>query len=194
MSTTDLFVELIIIGMGSAIWIFFLITSIFGLSWIDSSKFLSLTTLIPFLSLTYVVGIVFDRIADTLFEWIWAKKLFRKYYENKDNFHDDRRIVYVHEGRLANLLEYGRSRLRICRGWALNSILILLTLNLFVWTRIPDFHLKIQMSLFGSFFCIFLICGTWFSWYRLTLNDFRRVKEQASFLRQFQFQSKKEIK
>jgi hypothetical protein len=194
MSTTDLFVELIIIGMGSAIWIFFLIASIFGLSWIDSSKFLSLTTLIPFLSLTYVVGIVFDRVADTLFEWIWAKKLLSNYYENKDDFHDDRRIVYIHEGRLASLLEYGRSRLRICRGWALNSSLILLTFNLFAWTKIPDFHIKIQVSIFGSFFCIFLAYGTWFSWYKLTLSDFRRVKEQANFLRQFQSQLKKEIK
>ncbi len=186
MSTTDLFVELVIIGMGSAIWIFFLIASIFGLSWIDSSKFLSLTTLIPVLSLTYVVGIVFDRIADTLFERIWAKKLFSKHYENKDNFHDDRRIIYIHEGRLANLLEYGRSRLRICRGWALNSSLILLTLSLFAWTKIPDFYTKIQVSILGSFFCIFLAYGTWFSWYKLTLDDFRRVKEQANFLKQFQ--------
>jgi hypothetical protein len=194
MSTTDLFVELVIIGVGSAIWIFFLIASIFGLSWIDSSKALSLPALIPFLSLTYVIGIVFDRVADTLFEWIWAKKLFRKYYENKDDFHDDRRIVYIHEGRLANLLEYGRSRLRICRGWALNSSLILLTLNLFAWTKISDSHIKIQVSIFGSFFCIFLTYGTWFSWYKLTLDDFRRVKEQANFLRQFQSQLKKEIK
>ncbi|MBD2465132.1 hypothetical protein H6G89_29425 [Oscillatoria sp. FACHB-1407] len=183
MSTTELFVELIIIGMGSAIWIFLLIGSIFGLSWIDSNQLLSLPALIPFLALTYVVGIVFDRIADTLFERIWAEKLFNQYYKNKTDFYDDRRIIYIHEGRLANLLEYGRSRLRICRGWTLNLILILLTLNLFAWTRITDANLKIQVSAFGSLFCILLACGTWFSWYRLVLNDFRRVKEQAQFLR-----------
>jgi hypothetical protein len=49
------------------------------------------------------------------------------------------------------------------------------------------------VSIFGSFLCIFLACGTWFSWYKLTLNDFRRVKEQANFLKQFQSQLK-EIK
>lgn len=190
MSTTDLFVELIIIGMGSAIWIFLLIASIFGFSWIDSNKLFSLPALIPFLSLTYVVGIIVDRIADTLFERIWSKKLFGKYYKNKDDFHNDRRIIYIHEGRLADLLEYGRSRLRICRGWVLNSVLIFLALNLFAWAKVPDFNLKIQVSIFGSFFCIFLACGTWFSWYKLTLNDFRRVKEQADFLRQFQQQLK----
>lgn len=139
------------------------------------------------------MGIVFDRISDTIFELVWAKELFRKYYENKDDFHDDRRFIYIHEGRLADLLEYGRSRLRICRGWALNSVLILLTLNFFVWTKLPDSSLKIQVSIFGSFLCIFLACGTWFSWYKLTLNDFRRVKEQANFLKQFQSQLK-EIK
>jgi len=193
MGTTDLFVELIVIGMGSTVWIFFLIISIFGFSWVDFNKLFSLPALFPFLSLTYVLGIVFDRISDTIFELIWAKELFRKYYENKDDFHDDRRFIYIHEGRLANLLEYGRSRLRICRGWALNSVLILLTLNFFVWTKIPDSSLKIQVSIFGSFLCIFLACGTWFSWYKLTLNDFRRVKEQANFLKQFQSQLK-EIK
>jgi hypothetical protein len=193
MGTTDLFVELIVIGMGSTVWIFFLIISIFGFSWVDFNKLFSLPALFPFLSLTYVLGIVFDRISDTIFELIWAKELFRKYYENKDDFHDDRRFIYIHEGRLANLLEYGRSRLRICRGWALNSVLILLTLNFFVWTKLPDSSLKIQVSIFGSFLCIFLACGTWFSWYKLTLNDFRRVKEQANFLKQFQSQLK-EIK
>ena len=193
MGTTDLFVELIVIGMGSTVWIFFLIISIFGFSWVDFNKLFSLPALFPFLSLTYVLGIVFDRISDTIFELIWAKELFRKYYENKDDFHDDRRFIYIHEGRLADLLEYGRSRLRICRGWALNSVLILLTLNFFVWTKIPDSSLKIQVSIFGSFLCIFLACGTWFSWYKLTLNDFRRVKEQANFLKQFQSQLK-EIK
>ncbi|MGF1568721.1 MAG: hypothetical protein ACFCVD_11745 [Nodosilinea sp.] len=193
MSTTDLFVELIIIGMGSAIWIFFLATSIFSFSWVDSDKLFSLPALIPFLSLTYVIGIVIDRVADTLFEWIWAKKLLRKYYENRDDFHNDRRIIYIHEGRLAPLLEYGRSRLRICRGWALNSSLIFLTFNLFIWTRIPGFHLKIQASIFGSLFCIFLSYGTWFAWYKLALNDFRRVKEQANFLKQFQSQLKEGI-
>ena len=193
MGTTDLFVELIVIGMGSTVWIFFLIISIFGFSWVDFNKLFSLPALFPFLSLTYVLGIVFDRISDTIFELIWAKELFRKYYENKDDFHDDRRFIYIHEGRLADLLEYGRSRLRICRGWALNSVLILLTLNFFVWTKLPDSSLKIQVSIFGSFLCIFLACGTWFSWYKLTLNDFRRVKEQANFLKQFQSQLK-EIK
>lgn len=52
MGTTDLFVELIVIGMGSTVWIFFLIISIFGFSWVDFNKLFSLPALFPFLSLT----------------------------------------------------------------------------------------------------------------------------------------------
>ncbi|NJN87539.1 MAG: hypothetical protein HC881_16045 [Leptolyngbyaceae cyanobacterium SL_7_1] len=183
MSTTELFVELIIIGMGAAIWLFLLIASIFGVAWVDADKLLSLPALIPLLSVIYVLGIVIDRVADTLFERVWGRRLLRNYYENQDRFHEDRRILYLQGERLANLLEYGRSRLRICRGWVLNSVLILLSLNLFTWTSIAE-PLRVQVAIVGSLFCLGLIYGTWFSWYKLTLNDFRRVKEQAIFLRQ----------
>jgi hypothetical protein len=189
MSTTELFVELIIIGTGATIWVYLLAISIFGFTQVDLAQFASLTTLVPFLSLTYVMGIVVDRVADTLFERIWSGKIFSRYYQSQDEFYKDRRILYIHEGRLADLLEYGRSRLRICRGWALNSTLILITSNLFIWIRVPDFFLRIKVSFFSSIFCSLLTYGTWFSWYKLTLNDYRRVKEQSTFLRQFKSQS-----
>ncbi len=185
MSTTEFFVELIVVGTGAIIWIYLLVISIFGFARVNLDQLSSLTTLIPFLSITYVVGIVVDRIADVIFERIWSRKIFCRYYREKDEYYEDRRTLYLKESRLVDLLEYGRSRIRICRGWALNSALILLTLNLFIWTQLPRLSLKIRASFWGSLLCTLLMCGTWFAWYKLTSNDYRKVKEQSAFLRQF---------
>ncbi|MFN8413695.1 MAG: hypothetical protein U0Z26_15035 [Anaerolineales bacterium] len=135
MGTTELFVELIVIGIGAVIWILLGTFSIFGYSWVPGEGFLSVPTLIPFLSLVYIVGIVTDRIADVLFE-ATVPKLQKKYYSSSDNARDDRRLIYSKNEYLANLIEYGRSRLRICRGWAFNAAaLILISANFFIVTR-----------------------------------------------------------
>ena len=132
MNTTDLFVELIIIGIGGAIWMCLLIFGMFGYDWVPLDETLALAALIPFLSVAYVLGIVIDRVADTVFEKVWYPSLLKKVYETEKEFLDDKRLVYIHPGRLGDLLEYGRSRLRICRGWTLNAVLILVSLDFFI--------------------------------------------------------------
>ena len=183
MNTTDLFVELIITGIGALAWLILLFFSAFGVSSIEVDKLVSVPVLIPLLSLAYVLGIVIDRVSDSLFENLWGKKLFGQFYKNRTDYFDDRTYIYVHAAKLADLMEYGRSRMRICRGSALNAVLLLVSLNLFTWTQIADVALRWRISLFGSLFWIALACGTWFTWYRLTLNNHRRAKEQAEFLR-----------
>ena len=169
MSTTDLFVELIIIGMGAAIWLLLLLFSAFGYDWVPLEKVFSLAALIPFLSVVYVLGIVIDRISDTIFGKIWAVSLLKKVYRQGEKYLDDRRLIYIHPGRLGNLLEYGRSRLRICRGWTLNAVLILVSMNIFIWSSVVDTTLQIRLSIFGSLLLGLFAYGNWFSWYQLYL-------------------------
>jgi len=71
MSTTDLFVELIVIGTGAVIWLSLLIFSRFDLPQINPDSLYSLVILLPFASITYVIGIMMDRVADTV--WGMAK-------------------------------------------------------------------------------------------------------------------------
>jgi hypothetical protein len=183
MATTDLFVELVIIGMGTAMWLILLILSVFGYEWVPLEKMFSLAALIPFLSVVYVLGIVIDRIADAIFDKLWRRSLLKKVYGQEEKYLDDRRLIYIHPGRLGDLLEYGRSRLRICRGWTLNSVLILVSLDVFIWTRIADADLRIGLLIFCNLLLCLFAYGNWFSWRQLCLTYYRKAKAQSAFLR-----------
>jgi hypothetical protein len=184
MSTTELFVELIVVGVGASIWIVLLAFTLFGWSWSDFNTVFSLPALLPALSITYVLGIVVDRVADSVFETLWGQALFQRFYSNKTDYYNDRRTIYAQANRLVDLLEYGRSRLRICRGWAINTVMIALTLNLFALIRLSPWQLKAMVSISGTLALGLLAYGTWFSWYKINANDLRKVKEQAAYLRQ----------
>ncbi len=183
MNTTDLFVELIVIGIGGTIWVLLFALSFLGYDWVPPEQLFSLVALVPFLSTAYVLGIVIDRVTDAIFEKWWSKNLLKKIYKDDSTYLNDRRLIYIHSGRLADLLEYGRSRLRICRGWSLNALLILISSNVFIWTRIPNESLKINLSIFCSIFMLLFTLGCGFSWQQLMFEYYRKVKTQSEFLR-----------
>jgi hypothetical protein len=61
-STTQLFAELLVIGLGVVIWLLFLAATVFEFSWQDIASNTNLLTLAPIGGIAYVLGIVFDRI------------------------------------------------------------------------------------------------------------------------------------
>ncbi|MCP4536302.1 MAG: hypothetical protein GY832_04075 [Chloroflexi bacterium] len=193
MSTTDLFVELMVIGIGAAIWLILLIFSIFGYKWILPEQVVSLVALIPVAAVVYVLGIVVDRIADTIFEKLWGQTLCKKVYETKKEYYDDRRLIYTRAERLGNLLEYGRSRLRICRGWTLNTILILITQNMFIWTWVGDRRLRVGLGIFCNIAVGLFAFANWFAWRQLSLANYRKVREQSAFLRSVESSNEQEL-
>ena len=194
MGTTELFVELIVIGIGAVIWIVLGTFSIFGYTWIPNEELFSVSTLIPFLSLVYIVGIVTDRIADVLFEAIWVPKLQKKYYSSSALARDDRRLIYSSNEFLANLIEYGRSRLRICRGWAFNGVLIMIAANFFIATRVSGRDLQNKLFIWVNLLVGFVAYFSWYSWYRLQDTQYRRLKDDAAFIREQEKPAKKRSK
>ncbi len=183
MGTTELFVELIVIGIGAITWIVLGTLSIFGYTWIPREEFFSVPSLIPFLSLVYIVGIVTDRIADVLFEAIWVPKLQKRYYSSSAIARDDRRLIYSRNEYLANLIEYGRSRLRICRGWAFNAVLIMIAADFFIATQVAGRDLQIKLFIWVNLLVGFVAYFSWYSWYRLQDTQYRRLKDDAAFIR-----------
>ena len=194
MGTTELFVELIVIGIGAVIWIVLGTFSIFGYTWIPNDELFSVSTLIPFLSLVYIVGIVTDRIADVLFEAIWVPKLQKKYYSSSALARDDRRLIYSSNEFLANLIEYGRSRLRICRGWAFNGVLIMLSANFFIATQVSGRDFQNKLFIWVNLLVGFVAYFSWYSWYRLQDTQYRRLKDDAAFIREQEKPAKKRSK
>jgi len=182
MSTTNLFVELIVIGVGALAWIVLLVLSLFGWNWVPTEKVFSTVAIVPLVSLIYVLGIVSDRIADTLFEHWWNDDLRKGRFPEINDYHAARRQILTGSERLSDLLEYGRSRLRICRGCALNAVLIAVALNLFIWLRLPGSPLALSLSLFGTVAALLFAIASWYTWKKLTVTEYRKVEEQAAFL------------
>ena len=193
MGTTELFVELIVIGIGAVIWIVLGTFSMFGFGWVPKELF-SVSSLIPFLSLVYIVGIVTDRIADMLFEAIWVPKLQKKHYPSPSTARDDRRLIYTENPYLANLIEYGRSRLRICRGWAFNAVLILIAANFFIATQVSTRGLQNKLFIWVNLLIGFIAFFSWYSWLQLQETQYRRLKDDAAFIRGQEKKAKKHSK
>ena len=129
-----------------------------------------------------MLGIVVDRITDTIFEKLWDQSLRKKMFETPIEYYDDRRLIYTRADRLGNMLEYGRSWLRICRGWALNSVLILITLNGFIWACVANRQLQVGLTIFASIAIGLFALANWFAWRQLSQVNYRKVREQATFL------------
>lgn len=182
MGTTNLFVELVVIGVGAMTWLCLLVFALFGWGWLPVEKAFSTVALVPLLSLIYLLGIISDRIADSIFEHVWVKRLQKERFANANEYHVARRQILTGSERLSDLLEYGRSRMRICRGWTLNSILIAIALNLFVWIRLPQSPAALSLSLFGTIAALSFAVGAWYTWQKLSVTEYRKVKEQAAFL------------
>lgn len=180
MSTTNLFVELVVIGVGAAIWIVLLGLAVIGCEWATDIEAVSLVAIVPTLAVVYVLGIVSDRMIDLLFGRIWGEKMRARQFPNTRDYHEARRRILESSETLAEMHEYGRSRLRICRGWTVHAFLIAISLVVFSWTRIDDDELAMRVSIFGS--SVFCLLGTacWYSWRYLLETQYLKVREQAT--------------
>ncbi|WNZ25070.1 hypothetical protein HJG54_20940 [Leptolyngbya sp. NK1-12] len=202
MSTTSLFVELIVSGIGTVAWLILLFFSIFDYTWIPRQKLTGLLTLIPFLSLVYVLGIITDHLAHHLYKRIFHKffcnlnKKFReqdfdqyKSYENikSNNEYVEAVKVYVYTHAAENTMkrfEYDRSRLRIARAWGINFVFLAISTSIFAWTRLPQVAVstKVAISTFSVFFCGLGAIFAFYTWRDLTKWEYDQLKRISNIL------------
>ena len=182
MNTTNLFVELIVIGAGVFIWVVLLVFSFVGFNLESIDNTLLLGSAIPVMALIYVSGIISDRFADNIFGKLWGDALRTRYFNSNGDYYNARRNILTNSESLSELLEYGRSRLRICRGWSINALLIGLALNLFIWRQGETLPQAFEISLIGTCVCLALSIGSWYSWRNLTEVEYRKIKDQSEYL------------
>lgn len=176
---TNLFVELVVIGIGTVAWICLLILSIFDFGTLSFQLItpISAIYLIPILSIIYVLGIITDRFADILFMF-FDKKIRKQIFCKGITYQETRCFLYTEGGSLKDLFEYGKSRIRICRGWAINSLLVLVFSNYFIANKVTDIYLVHKLHLFCTFFflILFICCG--YIWYELTITAYTILLKQ----------------
>lgn len=132
MSTTHLFVELLIVGLGVVIWIALFVAGITEVQFEKSILDIKLSLWPPLIAFAYVFGILLDRVTYSVFN--------RDKNQIKNNILSDNgnpqaaiieKIVMESSEVLNHMIHYNRNRLRICRSWFVNFLLIGVTF--FVW-------------------------------------------------------------
>lgn len=184
MSTTSLFVELLVIGSGVFVWLILLLFAAYGVDVLPLTQTVVLVSAVPVLSLIYVLGIVWDRVADALFSRLWADGLRHSQFNDIGEYYNARRLILTQSSQLSELLEYGRSRLRICRGWTLNAPLIGISLNLLLFSEAERVDSVASASVAATILSVVLMSGSWFAWNSLAKAEYRKIREQADFLRE----------
>ena len=177
MTTTHLFVELLVIGIGA--FLALLLTVAGWLNWTPKavSEWMALEVLFPVLAVVYVLGILVDRLADRLFDRLDRRHREEVFGSEKTPYFEARRTLVMDGENLWRDLEYVRSRLRICRGWAVNSALLLGSL----WY----YDHKTAIALPLGYFLILLLSlaiGCAWCWTRLNRKEYQKTQRLAEWL------------
>ena len=166
MKTTNLFVELVVVGTGAALFVVLLFYTfgadrfLFGQNLSNLSKPDDLASIIPVLSLIYVLGIVTDKVAYRIFKP--TEDRLRKAQFGNEGYYQKRHILYTSANttQAVEAFEYGRSKVRICRGWTVNSTLLILALICFMIFR-HGFDSMIVAGIIALVVLTFLTSWSW---------------------------------
>jgi hypothetical protein len=156
LTTTALIVEYLIIGVFACIWVFLGLLTWFGLQWglevwSYAEKYAGLSSFI-FISTAYVLGVITERVASIIFLITkpTKKALKIKFIEKRaSHAHGDPRVVnvMVREGRVSELMQRLRNRMRVTRAICLNSLLITIFCVLFMANKYDVMSILYVVSL-----------------------------------------------
>lgn len=140
MSTSALFVELLIIGFEALTWIGLLISSLLGPSWtvqveaaFDKASILSTAVIF---GIAYVMGIIVDEVSEAVTE-TWTTRVLSPLREtDSPELWDMQTYVFAHAKEGIPQLAYMRSRVRILRASIINMPIICTSALIFIWTRL----------------------------------------------------------
>jgi 8-oxo-dGTP pyrophosphatase MutT (NUDIX family) len=159
MATTAVVAEILIVGLEAMAWLTLLVLTVFSSDWIEAgtlSDFAALTT-IAVLAGAYVLGILIDRAADSMFGYLratgvgrWLNRRFGRYSLDLPlpaSFATMRMEALREGGALAAFLEYQRSRLRVVRGTSLNLAIGAPVVFVFLWRNAERWQAVVAAAL-----------------------------------------------
>jgi hypothetical protein len=135
MNTTNIFVELVVIGFHTLIGIAIIVLALFGYQNADAEKLLTINLALPVLATAYILGILIDRISDRIFIAQDYKMRPSDSDANLPSFLTMRFYILHKSSDIYAQLEYIRSRLRIARASVFNFILMTIAVLVFVWLQ-----------------------------------------------------------
>lgn len=189
MATTALFVEIIIIGAVSEIWIFLLVYGFISPSlsqisiWIDYLNKTSTLLIVPFLAITYSLGWLTNFLSERIMKPFFQKKYRDQLFETiNENYYNARGLFFQKASTdVVQDLRFDRHIIRISRSNIVNFILIPFGLIF----NYKQFSLKTI-----GFLCCFSVLislGSFFQWvtrykscYSKMLDTYKIIKDEHS--------------
>jgi hypothetical protein len=184
MSITTLYAELVVVGTGALLFIVLFAYAFFGdLSFVmkfPTSALGATIVLIPILSVIYLLGIIIANVSHLLFrgfETDLQRKAFEKEKIEGGEYEKVRNELYTSRDaqNLVHDFEFRRSKVRICRGWYLNSLLIIVAILACFGTG----RIALSTTVFCSIAFALLAAGAFLSWYTATITELQWMKSFA---------------
>jgi len=184
MTTTNVFAELLIIGIETLAWIALLIFCLFGYGWIDFAVFNNLAIAIPLAAATYVLGIIMDRVSDTLLTG--ADRVIRRKLLGErvaQSFASLRLYILAQSPYLSADLDYLRSRLRIMRSSMINFSLLAIFGAAFILIRLqiaPSTQYRAAATVF--LVGVILASLSYYAWRASSITYYLRLQTAFALL------------
>ncbi|MCK5062169.1 hypothetical protein KAR28_06525 [Candidatus Parcubacteria bacterium] len=196
MNITAIFVELLIIGLGVLCWLFLFVAYILGLK-LDSSFFqINPLFIAPLTAISYILGIVADRLIRDLFIQLVENpartKVHKEYAEKIDRIKnlsaainkplapmELEKFVRANSQDLGQKIDYNRNRLRICRSWIVHFLLI--TITFCAWNNkvnVFDSSQQTWIAITG----IILFAVTFYTAIKLSVDHQRDIIESSEII------------
>jgi len=142
MSTTALFVELLIVGLESLVWISLFLSAFFGIDWllglINVFEKAGLFITIVLVGFAYLTGILLDELFDSVTGW-WSNRIkFSIHEKGLPKMWDMQAYIFGKSKEATEQLGYIRTRVRIMRSSIFNFGLIGIGALLFVNNQISS--------------------------------------------------------
>lgn len=177
-AATAMFVEVLVVGIGFLTGLGILTAAIAGP---DNTRKLAPVGGTPLaagaaLAFAYALGILIDRAADTALAP--ARRRLRAQSFPTSAAYAQARLKLAETPALTARADYARSRLRICRGWVLNSILLTLATDLALGCY-PVEHRPLLLAtatVLGALAAV----GFYLSWHAITATGYRKLAIQTA--------------
>lgn len=179
MSTTTIFIELLITGVQAAIWLSLFIFSLFGIEWfsLDKVKGYEAVLGIVLISLAYPLGIFIDNLAERMLTTRRLKIEKRHFPGGPPSVM--RTLITINDERFSDSFDYDRTRIRVSRSSALNFGLITIMSVALTLVRFGSILAsnKWWVAAVGVVVGTMLTALSIVCWYWVTENYYKRLKQ-----------------
>ena len=176
-AATAMFVEVLVVGIGSLAAVFGCAAAVVGGQ--NMEKAAPVLTSTPVsgaaLAFAYALGVVVDRGADHILRSS-RRNLRSLHFTSTASFDQARRSVAGNSHIMA-MSDYARSRMRVCRGWLMNSIFLTIAADLVI-LRFPVSG-RAPILAFCTLMGLLLALGFYAAWRNITVTGYKKLAQQA---------------